>query len=112
MAFPNVLVTRHNRPMEGTPPPLAAVVDRIDREQLAEVLLRAFRDEIPGYGRLPESVIRAQVLDVIRQNLDNCLDWVAGGGEPDSTRFGEFRESARNRAREGVPLEDLLHAYR
>ena len=98
--------------MEGEPSVLAAVVGRIDRDRLAEVMLSAFRDEIPGYARLPESVVQGQILGVIRQNLDLCLDWVAGDGKPDRARFDEFRESARNRAREGMPLEDLLHAYR
>jgi hypothetical protein len=98
--------------MEGTPSPLAAVVDRIDRDQLAQTLLSAFRDEIPGYARLPESVLQGRILAVIRENLDLCLDWVAGAAEPDSTRFEDFRASARDRAKEGMPLEDLLHAYR
>jgi len=98
--------------MDRTASQLASVVGRIDRDRLAEVMLTAFRDEIPGYARLPESVVQGQVLAVIRQNLDLCLDWVAGAAAPDSTRFEEFRASARNRAREGMPLEDLLHAYR
>ena len=106
------LVTRHNRRMEAAPASLAAVVGRIDRDQLAGTMLSAFRDEIPGYARLPESVIQGQIMAVIRENLDLCLDWVAGAAEPDSKRFDEFRASARNRAREGMPLEDLLHAYR
>jgi hypothetical protein len=98
--------------MEGNLAELAGLVARIDRDRLAEVMLGAFRDEIPGYARLPESVVRGQVLSVIRENLDLCLDWVAGGGTPDTARFSEFRASARNRAKEGMPLEDLLHAYR
>jgi hypothetical protein len=75
-------------------------------------MLRAFRAEIPGYARLPDSIVRGQVLGVIRQNLDLCLDWVAGGGAPDAARFDDFRASATNRATEGMPLEDLLRAYR
>jgi hypothetical protein len=98
--------------MDDTPPQLASVVGRIDRDRLAEVMLSAFRSDIPGYERLPGSTVQGQVLAVIRQNLDQCLDWVAGMAEPDSTRFDEFRASARDRAQEGMPLEDLLHAYR
>ena len=92
--------------------PLAALVARIDRDDLAATLLRAFRREIPGYGRLPDSVVRGQVLHVIRENLDLCLDWVGGGGAPDVERFDAFRASAVDRAAEGMPLEDLLRAYR
>ena len=98
--------------MDSEPAELAALVARIDRDRLAEGMLGAFRNEIPGYARLPESVVQGQVLTVIRENLDLCLDWVAGGGNPDPSRFDEFRASARNRAKEGMPLEDLLHAYR
>jgi hypothetical protein len=92
--------------------PLAALVARIDRQSLSEVLLADFRTEIPGYARLPDAVIRGQVLQVIRENVDLCLDWVAGGGAPKAPRFDDFRESAKNRATEGMPLEDLLRAYR
>lgn len=92
--------------------PLAALVARIDRDGLAELMLETFRAQIPGYARLPESVVHGQVLEVIRENVDLCLDWVAGEGEPDAADFDDFRESATNRATEGMPLEDLLRAYR
>jgi hypothetical protein len=92
--------------------PLAALASRIDREHLTELMLETFRAQIPGYARLPDSVVHGQVLEVIRENVDLCLDWVAGGGEPDPARFDDFRESAKNRASEGMPLEDLLRAYR
>src|SRR4051794_3912894 len=91
---------------------LAALAARIDREALAETMLRVFRREIPGYGRLPDSLIRGPVLGAIRENLDLCLDWVGGGGAPDVGRFEHFRQSAVTRASEGMPLEDLLRAYR
>jgi hypothetical protein len=98
--------------MGETVPPLADLIGRIDRGRLAETMLDTFRSEIPGYGRLPDAVVRGQVLDVIRQNVDLCLDWVAGGGPPDAARFEDFSASAKNRATEGMPLEDLLRAYR
>src|SRR5215469_13579028 len=88
--------------------PLAPLIERIDRGELAEAMLRSFRTEIPGYARLPDSAVRGQVLGVIRQNLDLCLDWVAGGGAPDPARFEDFSASAKDRATEGMPLEDLL----
>ena len=107
-----LVVIRHNRLIENVPVPMATLVARVDRDQLAAIMLGAFRDEIPGYARLPESVIRGQIVEIIRLNLDLCLDWVAGGFPPARERFDEFRASAMNRANEGMPLEDLLHAYR
>lgn len=98
--------------MEQAVSPLAALVERIDRDRLSEAMLATFRTEIPGYARLPDAAIRGQVLQVIRENVDLCLDWVAGGGAPAAARFEAFRESAKNRATEGMPLEDLLRAYR
>ncbi|HEX4718873.1 MAG TPA: helix-turn-helix domain-containing protein [Thermoleophilaceae bacterium] len=98
--------------MEAAVSQLTALVARIDRVDLAQILLAEFTAEIPGYARLPESVIRGQVLQVIRDNVDLCLDWVAGGGPPEAERFEAFRSSAKNRATEGMPLEDLLRAYR
>lgn len=75
-------------------------------------MLSTFRNEIPGYGRLPDATIRGEVLKVIRENVDICLDWVAGRPAPGPRRFENFRASAQNRAAEGMPLEDLLRAYR
>jgi DNA-binding PucR family transcriptional regulator len=118
IASPNVVVMSHNVLMShdlrtnAETGPLAALIGRIDRDEFAETLLRTFRAEIPGYARLPDSVVRGRVLGVIRQNLDLCLDWVAGGGAPDAARLEEFSASAKNRATEGMPLEDLLRAYR
>ena len=109
---PKIVVIRHNGWMAKVNQPLAALIERINRDELAEVLLGGFRAEIPGYSRLPDSVLRGQILEVIRQNLDLCLDWVAGGGEPEPARFDEFSDSAKNRATEGMPVEDLLRAYR
>ena len=108
----NVCVARHNWRMGQTVPPLAALVGRIDRDQLVETMLGTFRSEIPGYARLPDAVIRGQVREVVRQNIDLCLDWVGGAGAPETARFDDFTTSAKNRATEGIPLEDLLRAYR
>ena len=88
------------------------LVGRVDRDSLAEIMLSTFRSEIPGYARLSDSVIRGEILQVIRENVDLCLDWVAGGTAPAPARFDDFRASAKNRAAEGMPLEDLLRAYR
>ncbi len=98
--------------MGQTVAPLAALVGRIDRDELVETMLGTFRTEIPGYARVPDAVMRGQVREVVRQNIDLCLDWVAGAGAPETVRFDDFSTSAKNRASEGMPLEDLLRAYR
>ena len=92
--------------------PLKALVARIDRDELAEEMLSTFQAEIPGYGRLSDTAIRAQVLGVIRHHIDLCLEWIGGGRAPGPRRLEEVRASAIDRAAEGMPLEDLLRAYR
>src|SRR4051794_27135474 len=105
-------VTRHNLQIAATVSPLTALVRRIDRDSLAAYIFSGFREDIPGYARLPDSVVRGEIVHVIRENLDLCLGWVAGGRAPAAARFEIFRASAKNRAAEGMPLEDVLRAYR
>ena len=83
----NLVVTRHNGGMGQTVPPLAALVERIDRDGLVETMLGMFREEIPGYARVPDAVIRRPGPEVVRQNIDLCLDWVAGAGAPEARAF-------------------------
>lgn len=91
---------------------LVAIVDRLDAREIAEWLVTSFRDEIAGYRRLPTPVIADQILDVARRNVELCFRFVADGVPPTAHDLEPFRMSARDRASEGMPLEDLLHAYR
>src|SRR3954454_23742731 len=63
MARSNRGVTRHNVRIAATVSPLTALVQRIDRESLAEQMFSRFRDEIPGYERLPDSAVRTEVVE-------------------------------------------------
>jgi PucR-like helix-turn-helix protein len=91
---------------------LAQIVDRVDPGDVAREMIEAFRHEIAGYRRLPESVLMGQIFDVSRSNVELFFRSVSEGAEPTEAELAAFRESARNRAAEGMPLEDLLHAYR
>lgn len=91
---------------------LAAIVDRLDPGDVAEQLVTSFREEIAGYRRLPTPVIGQQILDVARRNVELCFRSIASGHEPSVADLEPFMVSARDRASEGMPLEDLLHAYR
>src|SRR6478736_5453074 len=110
MTRSNPGVSRHNHGIAATTSPLRTLVRRIDRDALAAQMFSGFREEIPGYERLPDSGVRAEVVEVIHENVDLCMDWVAGGRAP--ARFDDFEASAKHRAAEGMPLEDLLRAYR
>jgi hypothetical protein len=91
---------------------LARIVERVDPADVAREMIAAFRTEIAGYRRLPESVLGGQIFEVSRSNVELFFRSVAEGVEPSPGEMAAFRESARNRASEGMPLEDLLHAYR
>src|SRR3954447_9729485 len=67
-----LVVIRHNARM-APDSGLVALVGRIDRDKLGEIMLATFQDEIPGYARLPDSVVRGEILQVIGENVDLCL---------------------------------------
>jgi PucR C-terminal helix-turn-helix domain len=96
---------------EGSATALAAIVRRVRPAAVAERMLAAFR-AIPGYQRLPESVLRGQILEISRRNVELFFGSVLDGRAPTAEDMAAFQRSAKERAAEGVPLEDLLHAYR
>jgi sugar diacid utilization regulator len=91
---------------------LSALVDRVDPAEVARGMVAAFRSEIGGYTRLPESVLAGQILDVSQRNIELFFRSITELRGPTDDELLPFRESARSRAEEGLPLEDLLHAYR
>lgn len=91
---------------------LAEMVERVDVGQLATRLLSDFRGQIPGYSRLAHAEIGAEIVAVTRTNLGLALRWIGDGRPPSREELARLRASARSRAGEGMPLEDLLTAYR
>jgi len=91
---------------------LAGVVRRVQPVEVAERMVARFRSEIAGYQRLPEPVVIGQILEICRQNVELFFNLILDGDEPTEADLAPFRESAKDRAGEGMPLEDLLHAYR
>jgi hypothetical protein len=88
------------------------LVARIGRSEAAHEMLAEMRKQIASYERLSADVSEADVLDTCKRNLRLWHQWLSSGGEPEPAALGELRESVRARADAGVPLEDLLHAYR
>lgn len=97
-------VTDHNS--------LVVIIDRLDRAAVVREIVAGFRAEIPGYRRLPTTVLDQQIVDITRRNLDLCFDSISTDDALSRTDLEPFMASARDRATEGMPLEDLLHAYR
>jgi PucR C-terminal helix-turn-helix domain len=91
---------------------IAAVVDRVDPADLARRMVEVFRTQITGYARLPDSVLAGQILAVSQRNVELFFGSIVEDRGPTEEELEPFRQSARSRAEEGLPLEDLLHAYR
>jgi PucR C-terminal helix-turn-helix domain len=91
---------------------IAAVVDRVDPADLARRMVEVFRTQITGYARLPDTVLAGQILAVSQRNVELFFSSIVEDRGPTEEELEPFRQSARSRAEEGLPLEDLLHAYR
>jgi hypothetical protein len=91
---------------------VADLVARIGRSEAAREMLAELRKQIASYERLSPEVSQHEVLDACKRNLRLWHQWLASGGELAPAALDELRDSVRARADEGVPLEDLLHAYR
>jgi hypothetical protein len=107
--------------MSGAEPALIDVTDhekfnqivrRLDFAQMTQRMVVAFRHGIGGYSRLPEPLIEGNIVEIVAHNLDVFRSTTLAGREPAEVELEPFRVSARTRAGEGMPLEDLLHAYR
>jgi hypothetical protein len=91
---------------------IAEIVGRVDTDRVARGMVEAFREEIDSYHRLPDEVAHGPITDISRDNLELFLATLAEGRSLTDEELLPFRESARQRAIEGLRLEDLLHAYR
>jgi hypothetical protein len=75
-------------------------------------MVAVFQSEIPAYRTLPETMLHGAIAEVSRRNLGLFFRSLVDGRPLSDEELTPFRESARQRAAEGLPLEDLLHAYR
>ena len=78
-----------------------------DLDPLTERLVAAILEEDPSYSGPPVEDLRASC----RANLEHVLRTVAGEDDP-ATALRAPRATGDRRARQGVPLESVLHAYR
>lgn len=91
---------------------LADIVRRVHPEEVADRMVSTFRSGIASYRRLPEPVVAGQILEISRRNVELFFRAILEGRDPSEDDLEPFRDSARDRAGEGMQLEDLLHAYR
>ncbi len=93
---------------------LNALFLRLDQrlDAITEEMVEHYRREIPAYANLPQEVLDNDVRPVSRRNLEIFFAAVKRGTGPLDTELETVRASAAERAVQGVPLTDLLHAYR
>jgi len=91
---------------------LAQIVRRVDIEELARRMVAVFQAEIPAYATLPEAMLHGEIEEVSRRNLGLFFRSLIDDRGLSDEELIPFCESARQRAAEGLPLEDLLRAYR
>jgi hypothetical protein len=91
---------------------LAQIVQRVDTEQVARRMVESFKDEIEAYRDLPAPVVAGQIVEISRHNMELFFRTLSEERPVSDEELHPFQESARSRATEGLPLEDLLAAYR
>jgi hypothetical protein len=96
----------------GHETPVAALARRLDTATLARRMVTEFSTAIPAYGRLPDPDTAGGILEMARRNVDLFVECVVADRSPTREELEPFCRSARQRASEGMPLEDLLAAYR
>lgn len=91
---------------------LAKIVGRIDLDEVAGRLEESFRSQIGGYHGVPDLTITREIREVSRQNLETFYRVLLDQRPPDEADLAPFRASVKQRAAQGVRLEDVLQAYR
>jgi hypothetical protein len=90
---------------------LTRLAARVSPGEVAPRVLAALRREPSAYQLLSDDA-SSQILEVIRGNVALFLRWIGEAIAPQDEELLHFGESAHARAMEGLPLEDVLHAYR
>lgn len=91
---------------------LAQIVRRVDLDEVARRMVAVIQAEIPAYQTLPDAMLHGEILEIARRNLGLFFQTLIDDRPLSDAELTPFCESARQRAAEGLPLEDLLHAYR
>lgn len=89
----------------------AAIISRIDPATAAREAASALRRELPDYAALDEKVLSEHILHLARASVISFIRLVLTGKLADED-LEPIRAMAVTRARQGFPLQQILHAYR
>jgi putative transposase len=89
---------------------LSRTVEKLleDVELVVTSTVGLIREELRSYGNVPDSELGAS----IQRNLDRAAGGVRSGTAPAPAEMEEAEIVTHERAREGVPVEDIMRAYR
>ena len=106
-------MTDHN--VHGTPLQVAGrpVAGRLRARvpALTRRVVDRLRAELPVYAQLPHEEVAGDIADVVQRNLRLFADVIERRREAADHEFAAQRDSAAQRAEEGVPLDAILSAY-
>ncbi|WP_327359376.1 PucR family transcriptional regulator [Streptomyces sp. NBC_01304] len=78
---------------------------------LARRVLARLRDELPVYAELPVEELTGDIADIVQHNLRLFADVIEHRRPATDAELEQQRDSAAQRAEEGVPLDAILTAY-
>ncbi|MDG4863299.1 PucR family transcriptional regulator, partial [Streptomyces sp. T-3] len=78
---------------------------------LTRRVLARLRDELPVYAELPVEELTGDIADIVQHNLRLFADVIEHRRPATDAELEQQRDSAAQRAEEGVPLDAILTAY-
>ena len=90
---------------------MLALLDR-DREPMIQQTLIALAEAIPVYAARPDPAFVSEVAEFLRENLELFSKTAARGLVPGPDEMDMVRKTAERRVSQGVPLEQVLRAFR
>ncbi len=80
-------------------------------DEVTDRCLEAIWDTVPSYGRSGDP-LRGDVRDAVRANVAALAQVLSEGRELRREELGRIETVGARRAEAGIPLDDVLHAYR
>jgi sugar diacid utilization regulator len=93
---------------------LNELIRRFDRSvpQVARAITKEIYAEIPGYAALDDSTVRADVEEAAARNVSSFLRALGEGRDLTNRDIDALGKVGSRRAHQGIPLEDVLRAFR
>ncbi|GAA1941105.1 PucR family transcriptional regulator [Amycolatopsis minnesotensis] len=91
---------------------IGEIVAKVDLDGIALRIVDQFLPSVRGYARMPSTLLHGEVLAIIGRNLQVAKHCILDDRGPNGVELEEMRLSAKQRGRDGLPLQDVLRAYR